>query len=125
MQRATRGKALKFSFGASIHRVVGLDLADAVFEPGTSEMRTQWKPRIDKLLDELAKGAAMLRLSYIADIEDEDARRRAPRRDREADQRGVGGTEGELPARRSSRRCSGGAAGRPSGPAARRRQVSR
>ena len=42
--RATRGKALKFSFGASIHRVVGLDLADSVFEPGTSELRTQWKP---------------------------------------------------------------------------------
>ena len=40
VQRATRGKALKFNFGASIHRVVGLDLADAVFEPGTTEMRT-------------------------------------------------------------------------------------
>ena len=32
-ERATRGKALEFSFGASLHRVVGLDLADAVFEP--------------------------------------------------------------------------------------------
>ena len=39
VQRATRGKALKFNFGASIHRVVGLDIADAVFEPGTTEMR--------------------------------------------------------------------------------------
>ena len=34
VQRATRGKALKINFGASIHRVVGLDVADAVFEPG-------------------------------------------------------------------------------------------
>ena len=33
IQRATRGKALKVNFGASIHRVVGLDIADAVFEP--------------------------------------------------------------------------------------------
>jgi uncharacterized repeat protein (TIGR01451 family) len=32
VQRATRGKALKINFGASIHRVVGLDVADAVFE---------------------------------------------------------------------------------------------
>jgi len=67
--RATRGKALKFSFGASIHRVVGLDLADAVFEPGTSELRTQWKPSLAKLLDELAKSDAILRLTYIGDIE--------------------------------------------------------
>ncbi len=35
VQRATRGKALEFNFGASIHRVIGLDLADAVFEPGS------------------------------------------------------------------------------------------
>ena len=31
VERATRGKTLKFNFGASIHRVVGLDVADAVF----------------------------------------------------------------------------------------------
>lgn len=67
--RATRGKAIRFSFGASIHRVVGLDLADAVFEPGTAELRTQWKPSIAKLVEELAKSDAILRLTYIADIE--------------------------------------------------------
>ena len=31
VQRATRGKSLRINFGASIHRVVGLDIADAVF----------------------------------------------------------------------------------------------
>ena len=55
MQRATRGKALSFHFGASIHRVVGLDMADDVFEPGTIEMRPQWKPRIAMLVEELRK----------------------------------------------------------------------
>jgi uncharacterized repeat protein (TIGR01451 family)/fimbrial isopeptide formation D2 family protein len=70
VRRATRGKALRFQFGATIHRVVGLDLADAVFEPGTTEMRMQWEPRLVLLLDELAKEPAMLRLSYVADIED-------------------------------------------------------
>jgi uncharacterized repeat protein (TIGR01451 family)/fimbrial isopeptide formation D2 family protein len=71
VQRATRGKSLRVNFGASIHRVVGLDIADAVFEPGTIEMRNQWKPRIGLLMDELQKGPAVLRLSYVADVENE------------------------------------------------------
>ena len=71
VQRATRGKALKINFGASIHRVVGLDIADAVFEPGTTEMRPQWRPRIDLLLTELQKAPSVLRLSYVADVEEE------------------------------------------------------
>jgi uncharacterized repeat protein (TIGR01451 family) len=70
VQRATRGKALKFNFGASIHRVIELDVADAVFEPGTTEIRGQWKPRLDLLLTELKKAPAILRLSYLADVED-------------------------------------------------------
>lgn len=71
VQRATRGKALRVNFGASIHRVVGLDIADAVFEPGTAEMRTLWQPRIQLLLGELKKAPAVLRLSYVADVEPE------------------------------------------------------
>jgi len=71
VQRATRGKALKINFGASIHRVVGLDLADAVFEPGSVEMRPQWRPRINLLLTELQKAPAVLRLAYVADVESE------------------------------------------------------
>jgi uncharacterized repeat protein (TIGR01451 family)/fimbrial isopeptide formation D2 family protein len=70
VKRATRGKALRFNYGASIHRVVGLDMADAVFEPGTTELRPQWKHRIDLLLNELRKAPATLRLSYVADVED-------------------------------------------------------
>jgi len=70
IKRATRGKALKFNFGASIHRVVGIDLSDAAFTPGTTEIRVQWRPRLDALLEELRKAPAVLRLSYVADIED-------------------------------------------------------
>ena len=47
----------EFNFGASIHACVGLDLADAVFEPGTTEMRLQWRPRMELLLDGAAQGA--------------------------------------------------------------------
>jgi uncharacterized repeat protein (TIGR01451 family)/fimbrial isopeptide formation D2 family protein len=71
VQRATRGKALKINFGASIHRVVGLDIADAVFEPESTDMRQQWVPRLDLLLEELQKAPAVLRLSYVADLESE------------------------------------------------------
>ena len=71
VQRATRGKALRMNFAGSIHRIVGLDIADAVFEPGTTDMRSQWRPRIDLLLRELQNGPAVLRLSYVADVESE------------------------------------------------------
>ncbi|VAW69800.1 Conserved repeat domain protein, partial [hydrothermal vent metagenome] len=67
--RATRGKMVKFSFGAAIHRVVRLDMADAVFEPGTTKMRPQWLPRLDLLITELAKDPSLLRLSYLGENE--------------------------------------------------------
>jgi uncharacterized repeat protein (TIGR01451 family) len=70
IKRATRGKMLRFNFGASVHRVVGIDLSDAVFEPGTTEIRVQWRPRLDLLLAELRKAPSVLRLSYVADTED-------------------------------------------------------
>ncbi len=70
VKRATRGKALHFSFGASIYRVVGLDIADPVFVPGGTELRPQWQPRVELLMDELEKAPAVLRLSYLADVED-------------------------------------------------------
>jgi uncharacterized repeat protein (TIGR01451 family) len=70
IKRATRGKALKVNFGASIHRVVAIDLSDAAFEPGETDIRAQWRPRLDLLIEELRKGPAVLRLSYLADTEE-------------------------------------------------------
>lgn len=69
VQRATRGKMMKFNFGATIHRVIRLDIADPVFEKGKDEIRLQWKPRLNLLIDELKKGASILRISYLADVE--------------------------------------------------------
>ena len=69
VERATRGKMLKFNFGATIHRVVGLDVADGVFEPDTAEVRMQWAPKIVRLIEELKKAPSVLRLSYLADVE--------------------------------------------------------
>jgi uncharacterized repeat protein (TIGR01451 family) len=70
VQRATRGKMLKFNFGAVIHRIVRLDMADAVFEPGSTQMRSQWISRISLLLEKLVEAPSVLRLSYLADTED-------------------------------------------------------
>jgi large repetitive protein len=84
VQRLTRGKTMKFNFGATLHRVVRLDIADGVFEPGSTEMRQQWKPRIEMLLVELRKAPAILRISYLADVEDQavvKARTEAVRRE--------------------------------------------
>ncbi len=68
--RATRGKMMKFNFGATLHRVVRLDISDAVFEPGTTDMRPQWRPRTGILVGELRKAPSILRISYLADVED-------------------------------------------------------
>jgi large repetitive protein len=70
IQRATRGKALEFNFGASIHRVVGLDLSDPVFEPDSTVVRELWRSRVNLLLDELRRAPAVLHLTYLADLED-------------------------------------------------------
>jgi hypothetical protein len=71
VQRATRGKMLRFNFGATIHRVVRIDIADGAFETDTTELRLQWQPKIDQLLEELTRAPAVLRLSYLADVEAE------------------------------------------------------
>ena len=71
VQRATRGKMMKFNFGATIHRVVGLDFADGVFEPDSTELRVQWRAKLRQLVEELKKEPSILRLSYLADVERE------------------------------------------------------
>jgi hypothetical protein len=63
---------LRFNFGATIHRVLRLDISDGVFEDDSSDVRLQWIPRIATLLDELREAPSVLRLSYLADVEGED-----------------------------------------------------
>jgi large repetitive protein len=70
VKRATRGKALRFNFGASVHRVVGMDLADAAFEPGTTRDPDPVAAPTGPAAGGTAKEPAVLRLSYVADTED-------------------------------------------------------
>jgi hypothetical protein len=69
VQRATRGKMLRYNFGATIQHVVSLDISDGVFEPKSTKLRMQWQPRIGLLLKELRKAPSVLRLSYLAENE--------------------------------------------------------
>jgi uncharacterized repeat protein (TIGR01451 family) len=69
VERATRGKMLRFNFGATIHHVVSLDIADGVFEPKSTKLRMQWQSRVDLLLKELRKAPSVLRLAYLGDTE--------------------------------------------------------
>jgi hypothetical protein len=72
VQRVTRGKMAKFNFGSALHRVVSMDIADGVFAPGSTEMNSQWKPRIDLLIEQLKDKPSILRLSYLADVDNEE-----------------------------------------------------
>ena len=60
---------MKFNFGATLHRVVSLDIADAAFTPDTSELRSQWQGKFEQLLTVLEEGPAVLRLTYLGDVE--------------------------------------------------------
>ncbi|WP_367718496.1 isopeptide-forming domain-containing fimbrial protein [Nitratireductor sp. GISD-1A_MAKvit] len=63
--RLTSGKTTKINFGASISRVVDLELEDAAFEPGTHVLRRNWLRRLDQLISLLEKEPSLLRIRYI------------------------------------------------------------
>lgn len=71
VQRLTSGKMMKFNFGAAIHHVVRLDVADGAFKPGSDTLREQWLPRLELLRAELKKAPSLLRISYLGDAEEE------------------------------------------------------
>ncbi|WP_420992322.1 DUF7507 domain-containing protein, partial [Brucella sp. SA075A] len=64
--RLTAGKMSTLNFGASIGRVVRLDLTDAAFEPGTTILKQKWLKGLDRLFEALESEPSTLRLSYGA-----------------------------------------------------------
>ncbi|MGB0905845.1 MAG: SdrD B-like domain-containing protein, partial [Maricaulaceae bacterium] len=62
--RMTRGKMSKANFGASIKRVVTLDLADAAFMPGQIELTPETAVNLEKLVAILRDQESTLRLNY-------------------------------------------------------------
>lgn len=70
--RLTAGKMTKLNFGASIGRVVRLDLENEAFEHNSTELKQEWSDGIDELITVLGQQRSVLRLSYIADKTDSD-----------------------------------------------------
>ncbi len=62
--RLTAGKASEFQFGASIGRVVRLDLTDAAFVQGAQQLRPEWETQIAQMIALLDKEPSVLRLVY-------------------------------------------------------------
>ena len=62
--RLTAGKLSKLNFGATIHRVVRVELSDAAFEPGSTKLLPEWQKQIDDLPKELEKRPSVVRLAY-------------------------------------------------------------
>ncbi|EIM76861.1 hypothetical protein A33O_04608 [Nitratireductor aquibiodomus RA22] len=63
--RLTAGKMTKVNFGASIQRVVRLDLRSDAFVRGTSALSQSWLSGIDQLIQILDREPSVLRLSYL------------------------------------------------------------
>ena len=62
--RITRGKMAKINFGASLHRVVRLDVADAAFEPGTTKLTQHSIDGLETVFTPLRQEPSILRLGY-------------------------------------------------------------
>ncbi|MBW9052284.1 DUF7507 domain-containing protein [Rhizobium mesosinicum] len=63
--RLTAGKMTELDFGASIGRVVRLDLSDDAFQPNDVELDQRWAEGIEQLIDVLAQEQSVLRLTYL------------------------------------------------------------
>ncbi len=69
--RLTRGKLSKLNFGATIHKVVRVDMSDAAFEPGKTTLKASWARQLTALSGKLKARPSVLRLGYKAGADGE------------------------------------------------------
>lgn len=62
--RLTRGKVAKLNFGASISRLVRLDVNGKVFSPGSVALLPTWQAGLDKLIVALQSESSVLEITY-------------------------------------------------------------
>lgn len=62
--RVTRGKMVKLNFGATVHRVVRLDLNDEAFVPGATDLQAQWQQAFADMVKQLDGRPSVLRVAY-------------------------------------------------------------
>ena len=64
--RLTRGKITKLDFGASISRIMKIQLNKNAFVPGQAELLEKWQAKIDTILNALLQEPSTLRVIYFA-----------------------------------------------------------
>lgn len=62
--RLTRGKLVKLNFGATVHRVVRVELSDTAFAQGSTDLQQGWRTQLDGLPDQLKARPSIVRLAY-------------------------------------------------------------
>jgi len=74
--RMTRGKMTKLNFGASIHRVVRIDMMDDAFAPDEVDLKPEWLQQLRALPEHLKSGPSVVRFAYQAGSEGNDLARK-------------------------------------------------
>ncbi|HYD62083.1 MAG TPA: SdrD B-like domain-containing protein [Noviherbaspirillum sp.] len=69
--RVTRGKLVKLNFGATIHRVVRIELNGSAFETDKGILRPEWNKQIDNMIEQLKTRPSVVRIAYRRDGESE------------------------------------------------------
>ena len=62
--RVTRGKMVELNFGAAIHRVVRIEVADAAFVGDSDRLLPDWQKKIDALPQQLKDKPSVVRVAY-------------------------------------------------------------
>jgi uncharacterized repeat protein (TIGR01451 family) len=62
--RLTRGKMEKINFGATIHRVVRLDLNDGAFISGAAELNETYRSQLGSLITVIGQQPSVVRVAY-------------------------------------------------------------
>ena len=62
--RLTRGKLVKLNFGATIHRVVRVELTDDAFVADSTDLAPAWQANWQQLVTQLQPHPSVLRLAY-------------------------------------------------------------
>lgn len=68
--RLTRGKISMANFGATIHRVVRLDLTADAFVTDSEQLRENWNSQLGRLIELLHEQPSVLRLAYHQAVDD-------------------------------------------------------
>jgi large repetitive protein len=68
--RLTRGKMTRLNFGATIHRVVRVEVGDAAFAGTGTQLQPEWQARVAQLTQTLREKPSVVRVAYASGTTD-------------------------------------------------------